>query len=99
MRREMFKALMNGRIDWIETDHAPHTVKEKREKYLSGLPVLQFYGSFIKILKDYGMEERLLEELTSENILRAFNLPEDLFPVNSGEYGFDPFCQRRLKGY
>ena len=106
MRGEMFRALMNGRIDWIETDHAPHTETEKREKYLSGLPVLQFYGSFIRILKDNGIDDGLLEKLTSGNIVRAFNLPEDLFPVNPGavginpeEYGFDPFGSVRLKRY
>ncbi len=106
MRREMLEALFHNRIDWIETDHAPHTRKEKREKSLSGIPVLQFYRSFIKFLKDQGMKDSLLEELTFGNIVRAFHLPRSLFPdnpevenVDPGEYGFDPFWSIRSKEY
>ncbi len=105
-RRELMKALFAKRINWIETDHAPHTGKEKFENQPSGIPVLQYYSSFIKILKNHGMDDILIRQLTFGNILKAFNLSEKLFPVNPGaesinpeEYGFDPFESIRPKEY
>ncbi|WPO79738.1 dihydroorotase [Flavobacterium sp. KACC 22761] len=43
-RAELWKALNDGRIDVIATDHAPHTKEEKQQKYLkapSGGPLVQ----------------------------------------------------------
>ncbi len=43
-RDEIFKALLDGRIDVIATDHAPHTSEEKNQTYLkapSGGPLIQ----------------------------------------------------------
>lgn len=43
-RDELWKALLDGRIDVIATDHAPHTIDEKQNKYLtapSGGPLVQ----------------------------------------------------------
>ncbi len=40
----LWKALLDGRIDVVATDHAPHTLKEKNNKYLeapSGGPMVQ----------------------------------------------------------
>ena len=34
-QREIFKALLDDRIDIIATDHAPHTWEEKQNKYFS----------------------------------------------------------------
>ena len=99
MQEEMFEALIDGRIDWIETDHAPHTEEEKRDKYLSGIPVLQFYGTFMEILKGRGMGDSDLEDLTFNNITEVFGIEKDTFKENPGaenippeEYGFDPFA-------
>lgn len=44
-REALRKAVANGRIDVISTDHAPHTLEEKSQKYLkspSGMPLAQF---------------------------------------------------------
>ena len=99
MQKEMLRALLDGRIDWIETDHAPHTKEEKRFKHLSGIPVLQFYGTFIEILKNRGLGNSDLEDLTFNNIIEAFEIGKDSFKENPGavkipvdEYGFDPFA-------
>jgi len=101
MRKEMFQALLDERIDWIETDHAPHTLEEKMNFHPSGLPGLQFYSRFIDILKEQGMSSDAANRLTFGNIIEAFDLPAQLFaeppesrPVSRDEYGFDPF-----KGY
>ncbi len=98
MREQMFAALCNGRIDWIETDHAPHTVKEKMEDYASGIPVLQFYNRFIEILYKNGLSHETVKNLTFGNIIKTFSIPVGTFSENPGsqtvrsdEYGFDPF--------
>jgi dihydroorotase len=100
MRNQMFAALLNGRISWIETDHAPHTIKEKMEDYASGIPVLPFYNRFIKLLYKNGLTREILEDLTCRNIIRTFSIPIETFKENPGsqlipenEYGFDPFLE------
>ncbi|MDR0802516.1 dihydroorotase [Fluviicola sp.] len=43
-RDQIWKALLDNRIDVIATDHAPHTIEEKQQKYLqapSGGPLVQ----------------------------------------------------------
>lgn len=43
-RQELFKALLDDRIDIITTDHAPHTLAEKQKPYfqsMSGAPMVQ----------------------------------------------------------
>ena len=99
MQEEMFEALLDGRIDWIETDHAPHAEEEKRGKNFSGIPVLQFYGTFMEILKSRGLGDSDLEDLTFSNITEAFGIKKNTFKKNPGavkipadEYGFDPFA-------
>jgi dihydroorotase len=44
-RLAMIAALKNGDIDYIATDHAPHTLAEKA-KGVSGVPLLDTYGAF-----------------------------------------------------
>ncbi len=43
-KKELFKALLDDRLDIIATDHAPHTIEEKASNYFSapsGLPLVQ----------------------------------------------------------
>lgn len=44
-RLAMIEALRDGRIDYLATDHAPHTIEEK-SKGMSGLTHLDTYGAF-----------------------------------------------------
>jgi dihydroorotase len=44
-RLALIKALRNGLVDYIATDHAPHTLEEKAEG-VSGVPLLDTYGAF-----------------------------------------------------
>lgn len=44
-RIAMIAALKRGDIDYIATDHAPHTLEEKA-KGVSGVPLLDTYGAF-----------------------------------------------------
>ncbi len=68
--------LKRGKIDWIETDHAPHTVGEKlHEGYPSGYPSLYLYRQTVeKLLPGIGLSEREIDDLTFNNIKDAFKL-------------------------
>jgi dihydroorotase len=62
-RLELIKALKNGDIDYLATDHAPHTIAEK-EKGISGMPYLDTFGPFITwLIKEHGF--------TAQDILRV----------------------------
>lgn len=70
------KALQEGKIDWIETDHAPHTIGEKLyDGYPSGFPSLYLYKELIeKLLPSLGLDEKQIENLTYNNIIKTFKL-------------------------
>jgi dihydroorotase len=44
-RLAMIEALRSGLVDYIATDHAPHTITEKMQG-VSGVPLLDTYGAF-----------------------------------------------------
>ena len=67
-REGLWKALLDGRIDVIATDHAPHTVEEKNNPYTSapsGGPLVQH--AFVAILEHYHKER-----ISLENIVHIF---------------------------
>jgi len=71
--------LKEGRIDFIETDHAPHTLEEKTGKYMSGFPGLPYYPHFLRFLKEKaGFQDSQIRDLAHNNINGIFglNLPE-----------------------
>ncbi len=71
----MLKLLKENKIDWIETDHAPHTLKEKLEKpFMSGFPGLPFYPHFLNFLKKEDFLEEKIKNLTHNNICNAFRI-------------------------
>ncbi|NNF32891.1 MAG: dihydroorotase [Saprospiraceae bacterium] len=52
-RDQIFQAVLDGTIDIIATDHAPHTIEEKSQHYIkapSGLPLVQHS---LNIMLDY----------------------------------------------
>jgi dihydroorotase len=95
----MLELLLEGEIDFIETDHAPHTLKDKYEGYASGIPGLPFYPEFIKIVKEKGMSYKMIQDLTHNNIERTFGLkipdtnriPNDNYQGLQRLYRFDAF--------
>ncbi len=84
-RLALIEALRDGHIDYIATDHAPHTLEEKSIG-ASGVPLLDTYGSFAAWL----MAEH---HFTPQAIARvcAFNpgrFVREFLPANFGEgYG------------
>jgi dihydroorotase len=64
----LWKALLNDTIDVIATDHAPHTLEEKNNKYLnapSGGPLVQhaLVAMFEKHLKGVISIEKIVEKM------------------------------------
>jgi dihydroorotase len=68
------KYLLEGKIDWVETDHAPHQVGEKMfPPYMSGYPSLCLYKDFVKnYLPSIGVSQELIEKMTYDNIWKVF---------------------------
>lgn len=71
--REIQKRLLEKKIDWIETDFAPHTLEEKiSPPYLSGIASLQLYQKLLAWLGQLRMSQKDIENLTYWNIKRVF---------------------------
>ncbi len=69
------KALKDGNIDWIETDHAPHPVSEKLyPPYASGYPSLCLYRTLVKeLLPGWGFSDDRIQAVTGDTVRRTFD--------------------------
>jgi len=93
----MMQKLLDGDIDWIETDHAPHTRADKLERHASGFPGLAFLPRFTGLLSERGLSRARIEELTHGAVCRAFEMQIKAShrPSETGlekEYEFDAFA-------
>ena len=79
-RVSIWSALFDGTIDWIESDHAPHTLEDKKNG-ASGLPGFEGMLLTIRNLRDAGMKEDHLSELLCTNALKAFGINEKSKPI------------------
>lgn len=69
----LLEALRNNEIDYLATDHAPHSPEEKK-KGMSGLPGLDTYASFVTwLLIDQKINPETIALITSENPGKFFN--------------------------
>ena len=66
--------LIDGDIDWIETDHAPHTRRDKLEGFASGFPGFASYPGFVRLLSKRGLPDGRIRELTHGAICRTFGV-------------------------
>lgn len=79
-RDEIWKALLDDRIDVIATDHAPHTLEEKENPYTkapSGGPLVQH--SLVALLDCYHEGKISLEKIAEKSahaVADCFNLKE-----------------------
>lgn len=72
-RKELLEELKQGRIDFIESDHAPHTLAEKMEEpYMSGIVGLPIMALMPKILRAKGFSPEVIDDLTHGNIEKVF---------------------------
>ncbi|MBP6304142.1 MAG: dihydroorotase [Bacteroidia bacterium] len=82
-RDAIFKAVLDNRIDVIATDHAPHTLSEKANKYAqapSGGPLVQH--SILAML-DFHKQGKISLEKIVEKMSHAV---ADLFRINNRGY-------------
>lgn len=71
-RKALMAALNNQEINYLATDHAPHTHEEK-DKGTSGLTGLDTYAGFVAWLLDQGVPPTLVAKVTAENPGEFFN--------------------------
>jgi dihydroorotase len=66
-RLALIEALRSGLIDYIATDHAPHTLEEKLEG-VSGVPHLDTYGAFATwLMSEHGFSSMEIARVCSAN--------------------------------
>ncbi len=66
-RQAMLEALRDGTLDYLATDHAPHTLEEN-EQGISGQPHLDTYGAFVTwLILDQGFTPEQAARFCSEN--------------------------------
>ncbi len=93
---KILEYLKEGLIDFMESDHAPHTYEEKI-KGMAGVPNLPYYPVIIKILKKRGFSDEKIREITHTNIERIFNIKikENKREIDSErfykDYCFNPY--------
>ncbi|HVG26554.1 MAG TPA: amidohydrolase family protein [Acidobacteriaceae bacterium] len=79
-RLAMIEALRVGAIDYLATDHAPHTIEEK-QKGTSGVPHLDTYGAFATwLMAEHGFSTQEIARVCAFNpggFVREF-LPQGL---------------------
>ena len=63
MRAELYAQLIDGRIDFVASDHAPHTLEDKLERHASGMPGLGVMHYLRARLRREGLDERRLARL------------------------------------
>jgi dihydroorotase len=74
----ILKGVLDGHIDIIATDHAPHTIEEKEQPYLqapSGGPLVQH--ALPALLEMYHQKKITLEQIaekTAHNVATCFNI-------------------------
>lgn len=72
-RKAMVAALRDGTLDYIATDHAPHT-REENAKGISGQPHLDTYAPFVTwLLVEQGFTPERIAEVCSANPGRFVN--------------------------
>lgn len=78
-REEIWKAVLDNRIDVIATDHAPHTIEEKEQSYLkapSGGPLVQHA---VVAMLEKSREGKISIERVVEKMCHA---PAELFRID-----------------
>lgn len=77
----LWKAINDGTLDTIGTDHAPHTKEEKLQPYgkaPSGIPGVDTYLTLLlNAVNEKKLTLQKLSELTRYNVMKIFNLPEN----------------------
>ena len=100
-RLAVFAGLCDGSVDWIESDHAPHTLQDKEEG-ASGIPGFAGTLLLIRTLRAAGVSEEQLRRLCGERACAIYGLDlpvtvpsesqiEEALPTLRAAYPWDPF--------
>ncbi len=88
-RQALLKGLIDGRLEVIATDHAPHTLAEKSESYFkvpSGLPLVQYaLQMLLEHVHDGTLPLELIVEKTSHRVADVFAI-RDRGYIREGYY-------------
>ncbi len=96
----MLEYVRQEKIDWIETDHAPHGYDDKignneKGECASGIPALHAWPLIIEYLRLKNFTENQIEGVTHKNIVDRFGIPIDNNNKNRiyspNEYSFNPW--------
>jgi carbamoyl-phosphate synthase/aspartate carbamoyltransferase/dihydroorotase len=99
----LWAGLVDGTIDLVETDHAPHT-KEEKEKYLPafGVPGLETAAGLLYLAVQEGkIKEEDVVKFLYTNPKKIFNIPDQAdtyieldpeIPFTVGEDGYETKC-------
>lgn len=82
-QKELLKGLIENKLDVIATDHAPHTIEEKNNKYFkapSGGPLVQH--SVVAMLELYHNQKISLETI----VRKMCHAPADLYRIKDRGY-------------
>jgi dihydroorotase len=84
-RTALIEALRSGLVDYIATDHAPHTLEEKATG-VSGVPLLDTYGAFAAwLMAEHGFTAQEIARVCAYNPGRFV---KEFLPAGFGEgYG------------
>jgi len=93
---KMFGYLRDGSIDWIETDHAPHTRAQKDESpFMSGIPGIAWWPVFHEYLRQNNFSDQRIEDITFNNAAKRFGLDitrsKRLQRDRRADYWFNPY--------
>jgi len=93
---QILQFLKDGSIDYLETDHAPHTLEENIEDFMSGIPNLPFIPIILDELRKRGFTEERIKEITHTTISRLFGIELEEKELKIGEdfskdYAFNPY--------
>jgi dihydroorotase len=81
-RLALIEALRSGLVDYIATDHAPHTLEEKAEG-VSGVPLLDTYGAFATwLMVEHGFTAEEISRVCAYNPGRFV---KEFLPVRLGK--------------
>jgi dihydroorotase len=73
----MLEGLRAGSIDFLVTDHAPHTLVEKRENGACGVPGLDNYGNIVTwLIRNHDFSLDLIAAVCSGNQAKFFGLDD-----------------------
>jgi dihydroorotase len=94
-RQQLWRHLVSGTFDWIESDHAPHT-SAAQEEGAAGLPGIPAFAYLAEVLRK-TISPGAWRARTGERVLEVFGLDRGLFPeISPQEEGITAEDFRRL---